>query len=492
MTSKCRISLYSLAAIFILALGFGLSGQCAAKKPAKRASAKKASAKKIAVKPSATAAPKVLTVVAGCPFECVPSKGASKVSIIACAEETEPATFTVRSSKPLVGVKVSPLGSFGKIPDSAIQISKVEGENLAGEAGGVITDLGPQPTQFWLDVTVPRGTPPGVYQGKIAFYVQGKPYDAVPVEVKVLPLRLVGSSKQYILYTSYGPDGRASEMDADAYQGFVNAFRGYQFKSISVNASPAGVQDVLTNYKILGLTGPIPYTAYAFGSGDIPAEDQLKAVDDAKKAAGLASMFVFAVDDPKNELQISAAIQQIEALHAVKALSAARVSDERALERLDPYLDGINYSVDMPYVQSLISGQAKKTSMKMDWYWWDARKSVTDNRLYSGVMIWKSGLYGCMPVWMPQEGAGPMDGVRSLQGEALREGVDDTRYLTTFMKALRELKDQKRQKDKDYIASTETYLTNFMSQPLQQLTPAQLCGLRAKLVEFSLALAARM
>ena len=80
----------------------------------------------------------------------------------------------------------------------------------------------------------------------------------------------------------------------------------------------------------------------------------------------------------------------------------------------------------------------------------------------------------------------------SLQCEALREGLNDTRYITTYMKALRELKDKKRQGDKDYIASTEAYLSAFMSKPLGSITTADLRGFRAKMAEFSAKLAAML
>ena len=79
-----------------------------------------------------------------------------------------------------------------------------------------------------------------------------------------------------------------------------------------------------------------------------------------------------------------------------------------------------------------------------------------------------------------------------MRGEALREGIDDTRYMTTYMKALRELKDLKRAKDKEFIAATEGYLASFMAQPLDQITPAKLRELKSKMAEYSLKLAARM
>lgn len=487
--SRYRKLFVSLTVVFAVVLAcVSLAGNAATAKKAKPV-AKKIIAPKISV----PTGPKLLKVVAGRPFETVPSSGKPNMLITMCAEESEPGTFTVRHTKPLQNVKVvmagDLIGQGGKILSSNVRISKLEGMDLIGAATGssLMTDIGLTPTQFWVDVTVPARTKPGIYKGAVAFYYQNKPLDYVPFEVKVLSMRLIGSSKQYMLYTTYCP----TEMDQDTYNAFLTAFRDIQFKSVAVATCPDDVPGVLNTYKSVGLTGPVPLVTYAFNS-EVPAMEQLQALNDAKRAAGLNSMFFFTVDNPTDEAQISKSIEQIEVIHGVRAQAAVRISCEQALQELEQHLDAINYHVDMPYIQSLINGTVKKTSMKTDWYWWDARKSVKDNRLYTGVIAWKAGLFGCMPTWMPEEGKEPMDGVKSLLTVAMREGVDDTRYMTSYMKALRELKDLKRPRDKYYIETTEAYLKSFMSKPLYQVTPAQLSDMRAKLTEYSLGLAAKL
>ena len=487
---KYRSLLVSLTAVLVAVMVcMPMTGIAAVKAKPKP----KAAAKPVVPKIVVPSGPKVLTVVAGRPFETVPSSGSPKMFITLCAEESEPGTFTVKYSKPLQNVKVCSagdlIGSGSKIPSSSITVSKLDGINLISDADSkaVTTDIGSTPTQFWVDVTVPARTRPGVYKGAIGFYSQNKPFDYVPFEVKVLPLRLVGSSKQYILYTNCCP----SKMGQDSYCAFLAAFKDNQFKSIATAACHETAPSILNCYRSCGLTGPVPLITYALNS-EVPAIEHVQAYQDAKRAAGLNNMFFFTVDNPTDEAQISKSLEQIEAIHSVRAQAAARISCELALQQLEPKLDAINYHVDMPYIQSLINGTAKKTSMKTDWYWWDAQKSVNDNRLYAGVIAWKAGLFGCMPTWMPEEGKESLDGVKSLLTVALREGVDDTRYMTSFMKALRELKDLKRPRDKYYIETTEAYLKTFMSKPLYQLNPTQLAGMRAKLTEYSLALSAKL
>ena len=116
--------------------------------------------------------------------------------------------------------------------------------------------------QFWVNVTVPRRTPPGIYKGAISFSYQNKTIDVVPIEVKVLKLRLVGSSKQYVLYTSYGPGSPGS--DSRSYCQFLNAFKKLGFKQVTVSADPARFGEAVLAYSAAGMMSPVPVLTYAF------------------------------------------------------------------------------------------------------------------------------------------------------------------------------------------------------------------------------------
>ena len=74
---------------------------------------------------------------------------------------------------------------------------------------------------------------------------------------------------------------------------------------------------------------------------------------------------------------------------------------------------------------------------------------------------------------------------------AVREGVDDTRYLTMFMRYLREVKDLKRAKDADYLESCEAYVNNFLAKDVTAVTYDQLEAFRAKLESMTLDLMSR-
>lgn len=493
-------SLFTITA-FCAAAGL-LLGQPSAGQSRSKTAPKPAA--KPAAKPAPTAAqpsgPKLLTVVAGRPFEQIPSSGPSRVSIVMCAEETEPATFSVRYSKPLAGVRVAMAADLtgpGKIERTNVEVSLVNGSRLVNQVSAstgavfALVDIGPQPVQLWVNVTVPRRTPPGNYRGSIGFYHDNKLFDSVPLEVQVLPLRLIGSSKQYAVFTSYGPGGQGSAaLNGQDYQRFLEAFRRLQFRSVTLNTGASDAASALTIYRTVGLAEPAGISTYALGND--PVVEEVSALEDGKKTAGIGRLVYFCADNPCSEEDLQAAEERASVIRSGGGRVTAKFADERAVSRLEPALDEMCYWVEMPIVRSFIDGTARPAGWKWQWMWWDARKSVTDNRLYAGIALWRSGLYGALAVWLPEEGRHPLDGLNGLLGEALREGIDDTRYLTTYMKALRELKDLKRERDKDYIASTETYVAAFLKRPLDQIKPSDLAAFRARLAEYAIALEKRL
>lgn len=449
-------------------------------------------APKVAAKPATPpmpTGPKLLKIVAGQAFEAIPTAGPSLLSFTLCPEQVAPMTFSATFGKPVtVKAEGVDLVGPGKITQDNVSVKLVKGGALLPAEN---VEINPAASVFWVDVTVPRGTKPGLYKGYVKFSTPEKQLDIVPMEVNVLPLRLIGSSKQYALYTSMGPSAEGSgALGADAYASLLQSVSALGFRAIAVNADPDKIADTLKACGSAGLVGGTPILAFASGCG-IPSIEEVQAVEAAKRAAGIPTLFQFCANNPCSEEEITAAVDRARLMRQAKCQVAATVSDAETAEKLLPVCHAINYRIDMPYVQNLINGGSDRTD-KWEWYWWDARQDVRDNRINAGIALWRSGLYGCMPFWMPeQDGDGAMT-LNSLMGMALREGVTDTRYITTYMKALRELKDKKRQADKDYIASTESYLAAFLARPLGGVTNQDLRAFRAKMVEFTNKLEARL
>jgi hypothetical protein len=79
------------------------------------------------------------------------------------------------------------------------------------------------------------------------------------------------------------------------------------------------------------------------------------------------------------------------------------------------------------------------------------------------------------------------DGViDTVQWEAVREGINDTRYLTTMYAALRECKDA--HIEPALVAEAETYVETFMDKPLALLPETDLDTARAKIASYALRL----
>lgn len=471
MYKSFRISLAGIILVLLVAsLGIGAAKTAAPAKP--------------------TPVPNVLTIMAGQPFDAPPTSGPAKITLTMCAEETEPATFVARSSKRLDGVSVacSDLVGPGKIAKQNIAVKVVRGTDLLPCTGLALDST---PVQFWVDVTVPRGTKPGLYKGSVVFFANGKQFDTAPIEVSVLSLRLIGSSKQYALYTSVRRDDSGlSGLRGDEYCRFLAKVAEMGFRAVSVDGDPTEAQAALGDCASVGLTGTAPVLAFASNTA-VPNVEDIRKIETSRKAARISGAFYFCASNPSSEAELQAALEKATALRQCGVPVAATVSDAAVVDKLLPVVDAINYEVSMPYVQALVGGGTNRTN-KWEWYWWDARRSVNDNRINAGIRLWRSGLYGCMPVWMPAKDGDRADSLDSLLCEALREGVNDTRYITTYMKALRELKDKKRASDKEYIASTEAYLASFLAKPLDKITPADLRVFRAKMAEFAMKLAARL
>jgi hypothetical protein len=76
------------------------------------------------------------------------------------------------------------------------------------------------------------------------------------------------------------------------------------------------------------------------------------------------------------------------------------------------------------------------------WWHWDAGTATAlENRLRCGALLWRSGLSGALVEIGPDAPASPD---WPLRWEGVRQGVLDSRYLTTFFSLLRQLKDKDR------------------------------------------------
>ncbi|MEN6370984.1 MAG: hypothetical protein ABFD64_03140 [Armatimonadota bacterium] len=391
----------------------------------------------------------------------------AKVSIFAAPDESEPASFTIKSPKAFscVTVKLSGDLNAGKtsIPASRVVLSAVEETKLAP-----ISSFELQPgnaKRFWMRIDVPARTAAGLYKGTLSASANGKVIGKLPVELNVLGIRLLKTSKRNGIMM---PQVEAID---ETYTQALQSMKDCGFGWATITTPVAQLGDTVGIMKQAGTAG-LPIIC---ASSDLTPDTITVACEQAKSVS-LRNMLLSAANGPKTPEEIQAACDMSQAIHNVKQKSFAVIDDEAALSQLSGSLDAIDYKLDLSYVQGLMAG-AKRTGGKNEWVYWNAVASPKDNRVYSGFLLWKSGLDG---MYLPMPSLDSLTG--TVQWEALREGIDDTRYLTTLMDLVRQAKDLK--KAGDVTDAAEAYVNAVFAKPLTEMSNKDYQGYRLQIAQY--------
>lgn len=411
------------------------------------------------------------------------AKPTSKLTITVAPDEFEPASVTVKAAKPLSGVsvKISDLSSGkSKLMAGQVAISMVDGDNLVTLSPAEMQKG--ETKRYWMTFNVPVHTAPGTYKGEVVAVAGSKPVAKLPVELTVLPMRLLKSSKQY----GYTP--QASSYGDATYDETLKKLSNYGFGLTSASVSTSDLQSAIKEIRDAGLGSAVPY----FRPG-IPMED-IAAANDIARAAGINRVY-YAVDCASTDPAIiESALALAKDMQARRLKTFAVVADSAAYDALAANLDYTDLNMDLPYVQGLLS-DAKRVGGRHDWVYWNITGDSKTNRLNGGFLLWKSGLDGAFIPCLTTEPASAEPLFTTIQGEALREGVDDTRYLTTLMSVLREVKDGIKAGEvknsgvaNQAVADTETYLAAVLAKPLNNMSNQDYQAIRGKLAQFAIKL----
>lgn len=106
-------------------------------------------------------------------------------------------------------------------------------------------------------------------------------------------------------------------------------------------------------------------------------------------------------------------------------------------------------AVDLPIFDAagaagerLRRGESAPPAGGAGWWQWDTGAATPlENRLRGGAWLWKSGLSGALLEIEPQA---PADSGWPLRWEGVRQGIEDSRYLTTLFSLIRQVKDKDR------------------------------------------------
>jgi hypothetical protein len=448
----------------------------------------------------------------------------SRVTLIECPDQTEAGSFALYCQNDLTHVSVrllTNLNAIGKfIPRSFVNIGVVkvwdrEGNSVLIDPDSVgptpelivkndavpLVETGGQPPrlrvtgdpvtnipansekQFWIDVTVPRNTPPGQYTGQMVVTCRELPPFTVTLETDVLPLRLLSPAKQYVVgYRGQLGDTPAAgcvsgdhvtPVQLSAELGDISL---HGFHYVSLSDSPDSLADTMSAESQFNFQTPLIYPVTSGADGLAEAQ----AV--SKMANGPSTYYYLVPVGPSMD-------QDVINLKKAGLQTAAVINSNSDYNDIQDDLDVAIYPVDYSYVQDLLRTGGRRENSTRDWLTWPAAQSNPQvDRLYSGYLLWRMNLYGeYVSDYQTSYTDNPFDDtvsptvpgfagtrpamltyptangvVDTVQWESIREGINDVRYLTTYYTALRECKDAK--VDEDEIAQSQTDVTNFMNQ----------------------------
>ena len=364
------------------------------------------------------------------------------------------------------------------------------------------TDITAQTSkQFWINVKVPEDAKPGIYKSNVTLSSSNSNDKIITLEVNVLPIILKEPSKKYIIFYQHKPktnllseeeilDLNLDDIHSHGFEGTTlnvlsdeNYFRNYLYNVLERGMDGPFIFDSNNYQNTISILQEYNLPKYHYGIDEpnslnkaIPSNSlrhQIRESYNIHQAGGLVVTSILyqnskALDDPT-----SYAYDQID-----PASNDALTFKQEGIvyESLDianyhaTELNMDNLKQDKPlwdYIQRLRNGSEEKNKSRIEVYYWQIWVEKPKlNRLQSGYFLWTSKLDGIMP-WSYQANTDikihgdpfdDFDGIHnqklrdtkttypSQQGpipttkwEALREGYDDVRYLTTLYELLDEL-----------------------------------------------------
>ncbi len=319
--------------------------------------------------------------------------------------------------------------------------------------------------QFLVTLKIPKDAIPGIYNATLLLQDPNTQQTAINITLKVLPITLPKPRQTFIIY----------------YQGKLS--QGYS-DSVSPQRLDAQIKDIADH----GFNGICLYPEYR----DNEISYQQQKLSTAKKH-NITKMAIFisfkpelktlledygyepyfyGKDEPNTDEKLIEHIQQSITIHngEGKVITAIQKSTADRLDNPhDPiysnFPEGTYEPLDIAnlatgpryadYFHSLINGSFVRTRNET-YYWQIMQEDPKINRFMSGFFLWSTGLDGIFPyvyqsvrgnpyndfdVWSQKIPSyrdhlvtypsieGP---VPTIQWEALREGIDDTRYLTLW------------------------------------------------------------
>lgn len=287
------------------------------------------------------------------------------------------------------------------------------------------------PQTFWLQVRLPRGQPPGLYRGVVRLTAGSGATAArveAPVLIEVLPFDLMGASRQFVFL------GRSAW---NSGAGLVPTLKEIGFLTLGVAGGEAALWSALDACRTHAVRSPIPCRP---PEGDLFARaTQLAA---ACRERGLPPLLWLAeVDQLATAAALSARGEAVGALLG-PADPLPDLPIDTIIRRVDASVVAAYLKAPLMPIKPPAPGEPPARRLVQWWSWDAAVATPAQNRLFAGFLLWRSGFTGACVEEGEADGADRA--ALALRWEALRTGVDDVRYLTTYYALLRQLRDKDR------------------------------------------------
>jgi hypothetical protein len=339
-------------------------------------------------------------------------------------------------------LSVLPVGRYAPYGDVQAAVAPVEGAGAAAKR------------VYWLRARVPRGQPAGIYRGvvRVSATVPGRtaPLRAEsPVNLEVLPFDLMGGSRQYVWL------GRSAWENATE---LLAGMREIGVLTAGVCGPVEELWPALEQCRSQGSRGAVPYLAAT-------AEEraQAAALEAARREKQLPPvLWLFGAEQVTEAAEAGSAGAPVGAL-----LSASDPLPDPPVDTLIRRVDAAAVAAylksPIPPLKSPKPGEPPARRLVQWWSWDMATATPAQNRLFAGFLLWRSGFTGACLEESQGEAGDPAALAR--RWEAVRAGVDDVRYLTTYYSLVRQLRDKDRRHPLPDRAEAE------LSAVLAKLTP---------------------
>ena len=297
----------------------------------------------------------------------------------------------------------------------------------------------------------------------------------LPLTVEVLPILLPKPAKEYSIYypmrvkAHKEPEERFCLTPA-RYRRQIEDLKEHGFMSATIYGGDIdAAKKAIAIRREVGLIGDV--MTFTGGGGDPEYYRQVMLANSD------LSLGFLGVDEagPRNARKMKRAIEFAEKVHAYGG-KIGSATYAKHMERFKTLLDLSIVSFNAPgsyftleYMKRSMAG--KISDKRKRWYYWTVKNEAPRrHRLLAGFYLWKSRFNGICPFgYQHLQGDNPYDDfgrsykvltvtypsqqgpIPTLSWEALREGIDDVRYLTALTDSIAKCGDKKRAREANAV-----------------------------------------